>query len=327
MGKKFSVMDLMNNKSKDHVQDKEQYEHIKLKLDEIIPSEQNFYSMGEIEELGKSILLVGLQQPIVLAKINNTYKVISGHRRRAALKWLVGQGYVQFEEVDCMYTEMTETMFNLSLIVGNAFSRKMTDYDLMMQEKKLKEALIKAKEAGEIEIKGKLRDCIAELLDLSRTKVAQIEAINNNLSEEAKEEIMKGQISFTNAYEMSKLSQEQQNEVVNQAKSEEVKGKDIKQMIEEKKSEQKKEQSEQETVLVHKEPACKEQLAQVVKVSETDTIIRNDGEVKGDDLVQEHKIVDVLEELIECYQLISSNECLIISDILKNCNERVGRKK
>ena len=54
---KFSVMDLMNSKSKGQVQDKEKYQHIKLKLKEMIPSEENFYSMGEIEELGKSILL------------------------------------------------------------------------------------------------------------------------------------------------------------------------------------------------------------------------------------------------------------------------------
>lgn len=314
---KFSVMDLMNSKSKGNVHNKEQYEPIKLKLEEIVASEENFYSMGEIEELGKSILLVGLQQPIVLAKINQVYKVISGHRRRAALRWLVCEGYVQFEKVDCLYTEMTETMFNLSLIIGNAFSRKMTDYDLMMQEKKLKEALIKAREAGEIEIKGKLRDCIAELLDLSRTKVAQIEAIHNHLTDEAKEEVMKGQISFTNAYEMSKLPEEQQKEVVEQIQKAEIKGKDIRQMIEEHKMERKKEKLDPEAEPVLREPACEEKLGEMTKVSETDTT---------NSLVQEYKIIDVLEELIESYHLISANECLIISDILKRCHERAFQK-
>lgn len=318
MGKKFSVMDLMNNKSKDHVQDKEQYEHIKLKLDEIIPSEQNFYSMGEIEELGKSILLVGLQQPIVLAKINNTYKVISGHRRRAALKWLVGQGYVQFEEVDCMYTEMTETMFNLSLIVGNAFSRKMTDYDLMMQEKKLKEALIKAKEAGEIEIKGKLRDCIAELLDLSSTKVAQIEAINNNLSDEVKEEVMKGQISFSNAYEISKLDPEEQKGILEKVQKEEVKGKDIKQMVIEKKEQREKQRKEemmdQEAIPSLRQPACQEQLGQAVNVSDSDTLEINKNELT---------IPDVLQGLLEMYHLINYEEFKKLIEIHQSCNERM----
>lgn len=314
---KFSVMDLMNSKSKGDVQSTEQYKHIKLRLKDMTPSEENFYSMGEIEELGKSILLVGLQQPIVLAKINDHYKVISGHRRREALKWLVSEGYSQFEEVESLYTEMTETMFNLSLIVGNAFSRKMTDYDLMLQEKKLKEALIKAREAGEIEIKGRLRDCIANLLDLSGTKVAQIESINNNLTEEAKEEVMKGQLNFTNAYEMSKLSQEQQKEVIKQIQEEEVKGKDIKQMIEERK--------EQKIKEILKEPACKEQLGQVTKVSETDTIKR--CEIEEDNLVQEYKIIDVLEELIESYHLITANECLVIADILRRCHERINKKE
>ena len=315
---KFSVMDLMNSKSKGQVQDKEKYQHIKLKLEEMTPSEENFYSMGEIEELAKSILLVGLQQPIVLAKVDDRYKVISGHRRRAALKWLVSQGYRAFEEIECLVAEMTENMFNLSIIVGNAFSRKMTDYDLMMQEKKLKEALLKAKEAGEIEIKGKLRDCIAELLDLSSTKVAQIEAINNNLSDEVKEEVMKGQVSFSNAYEISKLDHEEQKEILEKVQQEEVKGKDIKQMVIEKKEQReqqrKEEMMDQEAIPSLRQPACPEQLGQVVKVSDSDTL-----ETKTNELT----IPDVLQELLEMYHLINLEEFQQLIEIHQSCNERM----
>lgn len=315
---KFSVMDLMNSKSKGQIQDKEKYQHIKLRLEEMTPSEENFYSMGEIEELGKSILLVGLQQPIVLAKVDDYYKVISGHRRRAALMWLIDQGYSEFEEVECLVTEMTENMFNLSLIVGNAFSRKMTDYDLMMQEKKLKETLLKAKAAGEIEIKGKLRDCIAELLNLSSTKVAQIEAINNNLSDEVKEEIMKGQVSFSNAYEISKLDHEEQKEILEKVQKEEVKGKDIKQLVIEKKEQReqqrKEEMMDQEAKSSLRQPACPEQLGQVVKVSESDTL-----ETK----VNELTIPDVLQELLGMYHLINHEEFQKLIEIHQSCNERM----
>ena len=325
---KFSVMDLMNDKSKGDIQSKEQYKRIKLRLEDIKPSEENFYSMNEIEELGKSILLVGLQQPILLAKINDTYKVISGHRRRAALLWLVEQGYMQFSEAECLYTEMSEKMFSLSLIVGNAFSRELTEYEKITQEKKLKEALIKAKEAGEIEIKGRLRDCIAELMHLKPTKVGQIEVINKYLSDEAKEEVMKGQISLNSAYEMSRLSEADQKEIVEKIQSEDTKGKEIRQMIKEKKEqqkqEQKKEELDKEAEPSLRQPACKEQLGERVNVSDSDTL---ENKEPTTDIVQEFKIVEILEELIECYQLISANECLIISDILKNCSERAGQKQ
>lgn len=324
---KFSIADLINT-SKGKVEDQGQYTHIKLKLEDIKPSDENFYSMNEIEELGKSILLVGLQQPIVLAKINDGYKIISGHRRREALLWLIENGYEQFNEVECMYTEMTETMFNLSLIVGNAFSRKPTDYDKIMQEKKLREALEKVQETGELEIEGSLRECIAELMEESKTKVAQLRTINNGLIEEAKEEVMKGQLTFTNAYKMSTLPIEEQKEVVAKVRNEEIKGKDIRKLIEEKKEqqkqEQKKEKLDKEAEPSLRQPACKEQLGERVKVSESDTL---ENKEQVTDIVQEFKIVEILQELIECYQLISANECLIISDILKKCNERVDKKK
>lgn len=313
---KFSISDLMNNKSKEQL-NKEAYRHIKVKPQDMIPSEDNFYSMDSIEELAKSILLVGLQQPIVLAKVEGNYKVISGHRRRMAILWLIGQGYSHFEEVESLYTEMSQNMLNLSLIIGNAFTRKMTDYDLLVQEQRLKEALIKAKEAGEIEIKGKLRDCIAELLGMSSTKVAQIEAINNNLAEEVKEEVMKGQVSFSSAYEMSKIEPEQQKEVLEKAKEIEATGKDIKQMVMERREQQKKEEMDKEAELTLRRTVGEERLGQVIKVSESNTI-------KAPIQIVEFKVPDVLQQLLEMYHLIQEDEFIKILEIYQACNERMN---
>lgn len=322
---KFSINDLMNSRSKGEIQNKNGFRHIKVYTEEMIPSEENFYSMDSIEELAKSILLVGLQQPIVLAKVSNQYKVISGHRRRQAIKWLIEQGYEQFKEVECLYSEMSEAMFNLSLIVGNAFTRKMTDYDLIMQEKRLKEALVKAREAGEIEIKGRLRECIAELMDMSSTKVAQIEAINNNLTDEVKEEVMKGQIGFSSAYEMSKLPEEEQKEVLEKVKQGDVIGKDIKQLVIERKEQRRKEeQIDKEAEPTLRQPACKEQLGQVINVSETDT--HAEREEEAEDYTEiEYEVPEVLGQLLEMYQLITENEFVQIVEILQACNERVKR--
>ena len=40
---------------------------------------------------------------------------------------------------------MTETQFRLSLLIGNTFNRKMTDYDLMNQAADWKEVLTQAR--------------------------------------------------------------------------------------------------------------------------------------------------------------------------------------
>lgn len=322
---RFNLNDLMNNKSKGYTESKEAYKHIKVNLDEMVPSENNFYSMDSIEELGKSILMVGLQQPILLGRVEGQYRIISGHRRRAALMWLVSQGYEEFEQVESICTEMSETMFNLSLIVGNAFTRKLTDCDLLVQEQRLKDALVKAREAGEIEIKGKLRDCIAELMDISSTKVAQIEAINNNLVDEVKEEVMKGQVTFSSAYEMSKLEEEKQKEVLEQVKSKEVLGKDIKQMVLEKREQRKQEQFDKEAETVLRQPAAKEQLGKVIQVSESNTyngLDDKEQEEKNYELI-EYTVPGVLEELLEMYQVITEDEFIKILEIFQSCNERM----
>ncbi|PHV69224.1 chromosome partitioning protein ParB [Sporanaerobium hydrogeniformans] len=308
---KFSINDLMNTKSRGAVKELGAYKYMKMNTLELIPSEDNFYSMNEIEELAESILLVGLQQPIVLGKVEDEYRVISGHRRLSAMKRLLEQGHNQFEKIECLYAEMSESMLNLSLIVGNAFTRKMTDYDLVMQEKKLKEALLKAKEAGEIEIKGKLRDFIAELMDVSRTKVGQIEAINNNLSDEAKEELKEGNMNFTTAYEVSRLTKKEQEEVVNHIKQGNSEG--VKDIIEEKKEQKRKEQEEEKVEPVLREPAAKELLGQPIKVSETDTQYYKQ---------KEYTPVEILQELIIMNELITDEEFEKIATIFYLCRER-----
>lgn len=321
MGAKFNLNDLMG-KGK-NLTDNKKYKRVKVDPREMIAAEENFYSMEQesIEELAKSILIVGLQQPIVLGKVEDEYRIISGHRRRAALVYLIANGYDNFREVDSLCTEMTDNMFNLNLIIGNAFNRRLTDTDILIQEQKLKEYLIKAKDNGEIEIKGKLRDCIADLMKLSRTKVAQIEAINNNLVEEAKEEVMKGQINFSNAYEMSKLPEEKQKELVEQMKEREVTGKEIKKHVEEHK-ENRKEDFDKEAEPTLRGTVAEEQLGERVeisKVSETDT---KEEEKQEGYTVQEYSIVDILQGILEMYQLVNDEEFETLVEIFQACNER-----
>ena len=58
----------------------------RLSVFDLVPSEDNFYSMNDIEELKSKIELAGkvLQNFIVVPLGGGKYKVISGHRRRAA---------------------------------------------------------------------------------------------------------------------------------------------------------------------------------------------------------------------------------------------------
>ena len=66
----------------------------KLSVFDLVPSEDNFYSMREIGELKAAIEIAGkvLQNLVVVPLGDGKYKVIAGHRRRLASIELVNDG-------------------------------------------------------------------------------------------------------------------------------------------------------------------------------------------------------------------------------------------
>ena len=84
----FNIMDLMNGATRAAVEGVENYEEIRLNLEEIEVTKHNRYSMDELEELATSILMDGLQEPLIIGRVNGKYLLSGGHRRREALKIL-----------------------------------------------------------------------------------------------------------------------------------------------------------------------------------------------------------------------------------------------
>ena len=202
-------MDIMNAQTKAEASETvKNYTEIYLSPYDVEPSESNFYSQDNIQELADSFLTVGQQQPTVLARIDGKYKIISGHRRNLANKLLVEQGHEEYKKVRYLFRDMTEATFELSLLVGNAFNRELTAYEKTEQAVRLKRALIRAKEEDGLEIQGKMRDVIAELLGESGTNIGRMESIDKNLVPEAKEQFKSGNMGITAAYEASKLPED-----------------------------------------------------------------------------------------------------------------------
>jgi len=236
---KFSFMDIMNAQSKAAagVGTVDKYTEIYLSPFEVEAAESNFYSQDNIQELAESFLAVGQQQPTVLARINGKYVIISGHRRNLANKMLAEQGYEEYKKVRYLYRDMTEATFELSLIVGNAFNRELTAYEKTEQAARLKKALLRAKKEDGLEIKGRLRDIIADLLGESTTNIGRMESIENNLTPEAKEQFKAGNLGITAAYETSKLPEEEQNAIAAAAAAgDEIRAKEIAAAVQERKA-------------------------------------------------------------------------------------------
>lgn len=235
---KFSFMDIMNAQTKAEASETvNNYTEIYLSPYDVEPSESNFYSQDNIQELADSFLTVGQQQPTVLARIDGKYKIISGHRRNLANKLLAEEGHEEYKKVRYLFRDMTEATFELSILVGNAFNRELTAYEKTEQAVRLKRALIRAKDEDGLEIQGKMRDVIAELLGESGTNIGRMESIDKNLVPEAKEQFKAGNMGITAAYEASKLPEDEQRAIAAQAATDgNVRAKEIAEKVQQRKA-------------------------------------------------------------------------------------------
>lgn len=297
----FNIMDLMNGATRAAVEGVENYEEIRLNLEEIEVTKHNRYSMDELEELATSILMDGLQEPLIIGRVNGKYLLSGGHRRREALKILKDEGYEEITKaIPCRFKDMTETQFRLSLLIGNTFNRKMTDYDLMNQAADWKEVLTQARKEKLLILEAgkRVRDYVAEVLGESATKIAQLEAINNNATEEVKEQFQKGNMGITNAYETSKLSEDAQNQVAAAVEAgADLKSEEIKQMSEEKKKKRK----------------TAEDIAREQNVSDTDTT---------EEETENAKKLHAVKMLEKYYIYLSEEETGILERMLEDCKRR-----
>lgn len=245
----FSVMDALNKNSKAGIEEtpKARFRTKDISIFKMYRNEMNFYSIAAVEELAGDILTFGLKQNLELVYEpceKGEYRIVAGERRWLALKYLVSKGYKEFEMATSKLTTPQDAdEEQVEIIIANAYRNKSVA-DMIEEEKRLKESLEKMKAAGK-QIKGydltsgRLRDVIASMLHMSKTKVAQIESVNNNLIPEFKEELKSERLTFSAAYELSGMSEQEQQEALGRFKeSGELSHKDIKTMKGEKTGQQ-----------------------------------------------------------------------------------------
>lgn len=220
--KKFNVFDMLNSNSQE-LGNKEE-NAVMLSIFDIEESESNFYSTADVDDLADSIEMLGIQQNLVVKKLEDgKYRLIAGHRRRLACLKLTEEGKKDFEFVPCIIdTSNDPVKEKLILILTNSTARELSDYEKVEQARQLKELLTEYKK--EHKVPGRVRELIAGALNVSSTQVARMDSISNNLSEDLKKEFKEEKINISTAYEISGLDSEQQKEVYKQAKEKESNG-------------------------------------------------------------------------------------------------------
>lgn len=220
----FSVMDALNKNSKAGVDEspRARFRTKDISIFKMYRNKLNFYYLPGIEELAGDILMYGLKQNLEVVfepSEQGEYRIVAGERRWLALKYLVKQGYKEFEIATCkLTTPQDEDEEQVEIIIANAYRTKSLK-DVIEEEQRLKACLERMKTDGK-KIKGydlqsgRLRDVIASMLKMSKTKIAQIESVNNNLIPEFREELNNERLTFSAAYELSGMSPEMQQEAL-----------------------------------------------------------------------------------------------------------------
>lgn len=226
--KKFNLTELLNQRSKEagEQQKTEQQqatagaevvtseEGVSSTADiyDLIPSKGNFYSVEDVQDLKQSIELLGVLQPLLVTEEeeNGKRRIIAGHRRRLAVMQLVDEGKDRFRRVPILIKPKKNAILDrLALIMANRFREK-TDWERMTEALETEKLVLELKDS--MNIPGRTRDLLAEIIETSPAQIGRYKAIYNNLIPELMAEFKANRIVVSVIYEASGLPEDYQKQ-------------------------------------------------------------------------------------------------------------------
>lgn len=211
MAKKFNLAELMGEAVSKSNTGEMRVEQIPMA--EIEENENNSYAQNDIDELAESIKVIGLQQPLVVRrKTEGGYLLLAGHRRRNALALLAR------DTAPCIVldADLDESLQVLILHWTNTMARGgagLTAEYTGQAAKEIEAALKDLQARGVVELPGKLRSYVAEVLKTSESQIARAKAIDNGLTKAWKGDFKRHRINDSAAYELSQCDADLQREL------------------------------------------------------------------------------------------------------------------
>lgn len=290
---KFNLNQLLNNSSLNktmeeaEIKKENKFEVTSISVYNLIPSEENFYSVENITELKDSIEMFGIKQNLTVKAVEDgKFVVISGHRRRLASLALAEEGKKEFEFVPCtIENDLDYIKEQLLLITTNSTARQLSDWEKTQQAEKLKSLLeeYKTKE----KLPGRVREIIAKILNTSSTQVARMDSISKNLTEKFKEEFKEEKINISTAYELSTLPEEAQKDIYIEHKESSISLNDVK---------EKKAEIKAAVIEEHTEETSKDVLGEDMKIGEAE-------KTKGEVIEKPLKVTEQKKHLNELFEM------------------------
>lgn len=179
----------------------------KIHYKSIIPNEYNKYTIDKIEELADTIETLGLLQPLLIKPIgNNTYSLISGHRRYEAITMLVEVRHLEgYANIDCIISDEVEsdTVTKLKLHISNVSNRELSEFDKMNAIADLRDLNKQAISEG-VPLKGKMRDIISGQMNLGPTQIQNYLTVADKATVEIKRALQERNITLSEAIDAIK---------------------------------------------------------------------------------------------------------------------------
>ena len=186
-------------------------------IDELHDSEDNFFDVNRVEEFAETILgQGGIKDNLIVRPLESGgYEIISGHRRKAAIQYLLDNGENVSRYLPCLvqnYGDNDDKL--LDMVLMNVSSRQISDAEMWKSYEIVDRILKSKKSAGEKF--GRIREKLAECLGVSPAQVGKMQNVDKNAIEPVKNAVSNGEISISTANEIARLSEEEQEEVCSQ---------------------------------------------------------------------------------------------------------------
>lgn len=176
-------------------------------IDDLVSNDANFYAVDEnkLEDLKNSIALSGIMDPPTVTRTDDgKYRLISGHRRTAAVRALVAEGREDLRKVPVFVrSPKSAAMEELELIMANSTARVLTSAEISQAAQRVERLLYDLKEQG-VEFPGRMRDHVAEACNVSKTKLANLHMIEENLIQDFKTQWAARKIPDATALELAR---------------------------------------------------------------------------------------------------------------------------
>ena len=181
-------------------------------LADIHPNPRNFYPKVEnLDDLVESIQANGLLEPLtVVPDEKGGYRLISGHNRLSAIKRAAITQKDRWVQVPCLVLPAMDEHMEVAAIIEANRQRIKTKALLAEEADKLTQAYMARKRSGE-DLPGRIRDRVAEAMQISKTKLANLSAIKNGIKVPGiKERWERDEIPEAAALEIARLPEEAQ---------------------------------------------------------------------------------------------------------------------